>query len=78
MENIFKEKLNEYLTGFIEYKWEEFIASKDLIGMSLEQLELMKVSFHLGYQQGYEDNFQELKEAYKNDWILLVDIFEDR
>ena len=77
MNDILTQKLNDYLTGFIEYKWEEFTANVELTQLSEDQLNIIKTVFHLGYQQGYEDNYQELKEMYKRDRILLVDAFEE-
>ena len=77
MNDILHLELNEYLTGFIEYKWEEFMASIDFSRFSDEQLVVMKTIFHLGYQQGYEDNYEEVKGIYKRDRILLIDLFEE-
>lgn len=77
MREIISKKLNKHLTGYIEYKWEAFTEEVNLNQFSSEQLELLKVVFHLGYQQGYEDNFEELKEVYKSDRILLIDLFEE-
>ncbi|WP_341323460.1 hypothetical protein NSQ62_08275 [Solibacillus sp. FSL H8-0523] len=77
MKDIIGKKLNKHLTGYIEYKWESIMEDADFSQISAEQLGILKAVFHLGYQTGYEDNFQELKEVYKNDWIMLVDLFEE-
>ena len=73
-----EEKIEHHLTPLIQAKYDRLIEETGTSKLEIpkEFFEMLRMLFQLGYQEGHNDMFEQVKKIYDDDPDYFVDMFE--